>query len=240
MTVQRIIKMEFYKFFHEKAYLWTFGAMALINIVWLLMVLNIDALGGSQNLQLFLILSFLAIVIVNGVLLYWYPFHILSIDYNNNVLALMMASGIKRSRLFYAKLIATICLSIMAWLVLLLIPILILVFRLNTASGLMSSLMAGITKGETGSFIFNIALSYLTSVTLMLLACTWMRGAKRAILVFIGLSWVYGIVSTMINTQISAVIANQTGRYVGGYLVEVIAIILFSYITQRMMAKQNL
>jgi len=244
MTVQRIIKMEFFKFFHEKAYLLAFGIMALINIIWTVVTINVESidalLGSSADIEVFLMLSLFLLIIANFILLYWYPFHILSVDYNNDVLALMMASGIKRKHLFYAKLVATICLSVLAALVLLLIPAIIFVLKLQLSSSLWTMMTYSITKGHAVLYVIDLIIGYLTTVTLMLLACTWMRGAKKAILVFIGLTWVYQLVTNLIVNLVPIADTNITGHYCLVYGLEIIAMILFGYLTQRMMAKQNL
>lgn len=244
MTVQRIIKMEFFKFFHEKTYLWTFGIMSIINILWTILSINSEnissMLGSSTGFAMFLMLSLFLLIFANFILLYWYPFHVLSVDYNNDVLALMMASGIKRKHLFYAKLVVAICLSVLAALALLLIPTIILAFKMQLTGSMWYMLTYSLTKGHAVLYVIDLIIGYLTTVTLMILACTWMRGAKKAILVFIGLTWVYRLVTTLIINLIPIADTNVTGHYCLVYGLEIIAMILFGYLTQRMMAKQNL
>ncbi|MEJ1313427.1 hypothetical protein QY885_04555 [Latilactobacillus sakei] len=89
-------------------------------------------------------------------------------------------------------------------------------------------------------YLIDLILAYITTVTLMLLACTWMRGAKKAILVFIGLTWVYRIITSFALLVIPTIDVNEMGHYLAIYGIQIIAMILFGYITQRIMAKQNL
>jgi len=184
--------------------------------------------------------SIMMLIAANFILLYWYPFHVLSVDYNNDVLALMMASGIKRKHLFYAKLIVTICLSMLAAVVLLLIPGTLLVVELNKNIGMLQLVFSSFMDNFSWYYLVDLILAYITTVTLMLLACTWMRGAKKAILVFIGLTWVYRIVTSLTLIVIPTIDMNEMGHYLAIYGVQIIAMVLFGYITQRIMAKQNL
>ena len=94
MTIQRIVKMEFFKFFHEKVYMLIFGIIAVLNIIFALILANAQSLPaelyGNKTFGSFMIISIMLLIAANFILLYWYPFHVLSVDYNNDVLALMM------------------------------------------------------------------------------------------------------------------------------------------------------
>lgn len=244
MTIQRIVKMEFFKFFHEKVYMLVFGIIAVLNIIFALVLANAQSLPaelyGNKTFGSFMIISIMLLIAANFILLYWYPFHVLSVNYNNDVLALMMASGIKRKHLFYAKLIVTICLSMLAAVVLLLIPGTLLVVELNKNIGMLQLVFSSFMDNFSWYYLVDLILAYITTVTLMLLACTWMRGAKKAILVFIGLTWVYRIVTSLTLIVIPTIDMNEMGHYLAIYGVQIIAMVLFGYITQRIMAKQNL
>lgn len=242
MTIGHVVKLEFYKFFHEKSYLYLFGTVALINILCTGILVNFENINTfATNAQPFtglIIFSFFLLVIINFILLYWYPFHVLSIDYNNQVMGLLMASGIKRQQLFYAKLVTVLGLSLVTFIGLLFGPLVICIIKIQITSGTLDSVLTSIKSNLNGLQAFKFLLSYITTTIIMMYACILMKGAKWSILVFIGLSWLYQVIVTLITDLLP--FDSGFGHNIVTMSCELLAILIFGFLAQNKMRRQAL
>ena len=131
MNAKNIFKMEFYRNFRDKSWLIVIGVMAILALIDSILIINLigqTVSGYSHNSAGTAVLAALTIFFTLALGLgIWafqiiYPFHLLSVDYSNKALGLMIASGVNRMTYYFIKLISTILSTLLALFTILIIP----------------------------------------------------------------------------------------------------------------------
>ena len=103
MNAKNIFKMEFYRNFRDKSWLIVIGVMAILALIDSILIINLigqTVSGYSHNSARTAVLAALTIFFTLALGLgIWafqiiYQFHLLSVDYSNKALGLMIASGV--------------------------------------------------------------------------------------------------------------------------------------------------
>lgn len=204
MTGKLIFKMELFKFFKNTKMLFTLLGLGLLGIILSLGTLYTDTdspLFGPLVISLFF--YFLGIMCF----IFIYPYMLISTDYQNNVMALMIASGVNRTKLFFSKIGATIIISYLVSIIVVVIPFGIFLTALlhsnqitldnflNALSNLYTQMDLA-NLGKVGLFAFFVSIiQYFSTLLFISIASILVRGRWYGILILFGysifISWVH-------------------------------------------------
>lgn len=126
MDLKSIFKMEMFKNMNDKQYLIVIAILAIAMIGTSLVGLHLLENGVSNPETMMLLMP----LIVFSFIGLWafsilYPFHLLNMDYKNNVIGLIFASGVSREKYYMVKVGATILSSFVAIFIITIVPIII-------------------------------------------------------------------------------------------------------------------
>ncbi|MGG5342573.1 hypothetical protein [Enterococcus sp. AZ192] len=253
MTGKLIFKMELFKFLRDKSFLITAGVIGVLNIILTLFALSATSVftdyyyesGAAATLLATMGVVGFIVILGNVIFAYVYPFHMISMDYKNNVMAMMVASGVNRRKLFFAKIGAIFVCTIALMILIALIPMILFLVKIVQLDG-WDSFVEGInsmfyyTDLNLGKLIFSGLLSYLNMLMIIATACIIMKGKNLSFLLFIGFNIINTFVTGLLSSIGFAFNFSVTGSYILQLLLMVISIVVFGYISLRTLEKQNL
>lgn len=254
MTGGLIFKMELFKFLQDKKYLLAVVILAALNTVTALfysvLFTTTQHLGSESFLMRFssvMTVVFVLLIFANGIFLFLFPFHVLSIDYKNNVMAMMIASGVNRSKLFFAKIGAVILLSIAVVIIVMAGPAIIAMVQMAIGGQINEFFDSFIEIINLLNFDINVVailfsglLSVLNSVVMITAATILMKGRNTAILVSIGFSMANSFISNFFNIfGFSTDISGTSLTMIQG-MTAVISMAIFIFVGLRALQTQNL
>lgn len=208
MTKSSIFKMEMYRNFRDKAYLIVIailtGLSAVAAGIGVYLFSQDHTLSTSNTLMIFeatlvigLFLCALAFVVV-------YPWHLLSTDYNNKVLSLVIASGVKRTDYYFVKIFATILTNLMAYLVIGFIPIVLLLGFFNKGFILaVQNIASSFTSSEAWLMLFDTIFSAIAMIVVLYFVVIITRGKFWGIFVYLGINFGIRIFTNMIALSLA-------------------------------------
>jgi len=251
MTATQIFKMELFKYLRDKNYLIATGLLAVINIfVTVYFTYIIDNYASVQTVSgsyffgfmiIFLVLTFFA----NMIFMFLYPFHLVSMDYKNNVMSMLVSSGVNRTQLFFAKIGAIFLWNIILVLILIFIPFTIILFKLlQVVDGqeLVAGIASGINMAGFSSFgmVVSTFISYINNLVVIATATIILKGNNLTFFLFIGLGMIQSAVSSLLSFVPIALNFSMTGLMIMNNLIVVGMTLVFIFISLHFMKTQNL
>lgn len=254
MTGGLIFKMELFKFLREKKYMVAVAILASLNtlttIFYSVLLTTPDYLSRDSFMVRFssvMIVLLILLVFANGIFLFLFPFHILSIDYKNNVMAMMIASGVNRSKLFFSKIGAVILLSLLVSIIVGIGPFLVIVIQM-AVGGHINDFFDGFMEAfrfinfdiDMMAIAFNGIVSVLNSVVIIMAATILMKGKNTAILLSVGFSMASSFIGSYLNNfAFSYDISFESSVMIKG-VVAFLSMAIFAFIGLRALQRQNL
>ncbi|MDR0199201.1 MAG: ABC transporter permease [Streptococcaceae bacterium] len=210
MNASNIFKMEFYKNFRDRVWIIITGILTVASLLTTILgIMTATAFSNNNQaeftLSTVLVMLFGTFVFFTIVALYAfsvaYPYHLLSQDYSNRALGLMIASGVNRSSYYFMKVLATILSTLLALAIILIIPlILVLGFYFQPVTTALSQFFSGITLPLALFYLVSYIIGQLAAVALMFWCVIMARGKFWAIFVFFGISMGAGVITSIITT----------------------------------------
>ncbi|GBG97501.1 hypothetical protein [Lactococcus termiticola] len=252
MNISNIFKMEFYRNFRDRAYLMVTGILALLSLlvcgIWVYLIQTYQNHDDSAKyifgIALFLTVTIMAAIWVFTVI---YPYHLLSVDYNNKVLALVAASGVKRRSYYLVKVLATILTSLLAYLVIMILPmILFYAFYfdrfLKVANATLPLITGQALSGQSvGFWLTSVVVTAVTNIVVLYFAVILLRGRFLAIFLAFAFNMGIGLFSSIVRASLSGVTAGQAdAAAVVTIVVSVLALLLFGFLGLNKLSKQDL
>ena len=250
MTAKLIFKMELFKYMRDKKYLIATGILAVVNIfttvylIHLIDKMNYVSETESAFVGMFF-LFFTLTVFANLAFMFLYPFHLMSLDYKNDVMAMLVASGVNRTRLYFSKIGASLLWSLCVTLILVFIPGFIVLFKISQTTGMLNLLgeifrMLNINSVSIFGLSFTFLNSYLNTLILILSATILMRGRNLTILVYFSFNIIQSMVLGFLGFIPAAMNFSDTGLSIFSNLLMIIVSGLMILVSLRIMKKQNL
>ena len=250
MSAQLIFRMELFKYMRDKKYLIATAVLAIINVcTTVYLVYLIDHIQGfSDNetrfLGIFVLFSTLT-VFANFAFMFLYPFHLMSMDYKNDVMAMLVASGVNRNRLFFSKIGATLLWSLAVTFVLVFIPGFIILLKASQSMGMMdmfNNLLKMIDMNHLNIFEMSLTFfnSYLNVLVLISTATILMKGRNLTILVYFALSMMQTVVIGLVELLPISLDFSQTSMSVFSNLLLMLMSIIMTLVSLSIMKRQNL
>lgn len=254
MTGGLIFKMELFKFLRERKYLLAVTILAILNTVmtlfYSLLLTTTEHLGSESFLMRFssvMIVVLVLLIFANGIFMFLFPFHVLSIDYKNNVMAMMIASGVNRSKLFFAKIGAVILLTMAVFIVIMAGPLIVGMIQMIIGGQINDFFDSFIQMVKLLNFdfdamsiIFSGLVSVLNSAVMMTAATILMKGRNTAILVSIGFSMANSFISNFFNEFGFSPDISAESLIIIQSMTAVISMVIFAFIGLRALQTQNL
>ena len=176
MNAKNIFKMEFYRNFRDKNWLIVIGVMAILALIDSILIINLigkTVSGYSQNSAgtpvLVALTIFFTLALGLGIWAFQiiYPFHLLSVDYSNKALGLMIASGVNRMTYYFIKLISTILSTLLALFTILIVPFfLILGVYVRQLSEFLSMISRSLSLSSVWMVLLNSFAGALASIVI--------------------------------------------------------------------------
>lgn len=251
MTASQIFKMELFKYVRDKTYILATGVLAIINIfVTIYFTYIIDNYTPNNGLFNdyffgFMIVFLVLTVIANTIFMFLYPFHLVSMDYKNNVMSMLVSSGVNRTQLFFAKIGAMFLWNIILTFILIFIPFALIFFKILQVAdiqSIFSGFMAGLNMAGY-SFLGMIAssfVSYINSLVIIATATIILKGNNLTFFLFIGLGMLQSAVTSLLSFIPLALNFSMTGIMIMNNLIVVVMTLVFVLISLHFMKTQNL
>ena len=254
MTGSLIFKMELFKFMRDKKYLIAIAILAVLNTVttlfYSILLTTSEHLAADSLLVRFstvMIFITMFLFFANGIFLFLFPFHVLSIDYKNNVMAMMIASGVNRSKLFLSKIGAVLLLTLGVLIVIGIGPVLIVVIQ-GIIGGQINAFFSELVNlfeyvdfdPDIFVIIFTVITSTLNTVVMITAATILMKGRNTAIIVSIGFNMANSFITNMFSVFAFTADMSVENLPLITAFTSVLSIAIFSFIGLRALQRQNL
>lgn len=244
MNARLIFKMELFKYLRDKYYLIATLILLGLNVIATIALVNSDHLGSSLLITsiVLAILLFFSNLIFLGII---YPFHLLAIDYKNRVLALMVASGVNRNKLFFAKIGAVILANIVVSFVLLVVPVVTIIYQVGNLGGWdeLFREMGMLMVPQMVPLSINAVLSYVAGLFILMTSVIIVKGKTLSILLYFVFNMLVAMVTSFVNTLFTSDYSftqQLSGDNVFSSVVEVVVILVFGFIALQELRHQNL
>lgn len=242
MNAKLIFKMELYKFINDRKYLIIAGVLALLNTAFTIQTIkSLNLYSGATEFfsGTMVIVYFLSIIF-----LFIYPFHSLSQDYKNNVMALMMASGVNRTKLYFSKVCATALCSLGLLLVVVFVPMVLILLRFGELGGIIDAIFSMFSPyANLGLndllWLVKLSLSYVLMIVTINTTVIFTKGSVIAVLLYLGL-WIVQLTFISVFNPITLYSFNIVSYILYGMFLELFLILLYGYLSIRQMQVQNL
>jgi len=241
MNARLIFKMELFKYLRDKFYLIAALVLLILNILTTVLFVNFEHLSSGllgTAILLGIILLFSNMIFL-GII---YPFHLLAIDYKNRVLALMVASGVNRSKLFFSKIGATILATVVMSIILTIVPIGTIFFEVGANGGwdeLFQNIGVIMAPEMVPLSIYSV-LGYIAGLVMLMTAVILLKGKTLSILLYFGFSF---IVSMVVAGPLMSSSTFDSGATASSWInvgIEAVVILVFGFIALQSLRHQNL
>lgn len=254
MNAKNIFKMEFYRNFRDKSWLIVIGVMAILALIDSILIINLigqTVSGYSRNSAGTAVLAALTIFFTLALGLgIWafqiiYQFHLLSVDYSNKALGLMIASGVNRMTYYFIKLISTILSTLLALFTILIIPFfLILGVYARQLSEFLSMVSRSLSLRSVWMVLLNSFAGALASIVILFFVVIMTRGKFWGVFVYLGIAMGVGIVLTIFTSSINVVSIDSqnmmSNNSLIGIIFSVVEIVAFGLLGLSLIRKQDL
>lgn len=254
MNSKNIFKMEFYRNFRDKTWLIIIGVLTILSLIDSMLIISLINQTVSNSSEpgrgpsvLIALTVFFTLALVVGIWAFQiiYPFHLLSVDYSNKALSLMIASGVNRMTYYFIKLIATLLSTLLAFFTMFIIPfILILGVYSHQLSEFLSMISDTFSIGNILMLILNSLVGSLASIVILFFVVIMTRGKFWGIFVYLGITMAIGIVVVIFTSSIAVYSSNSLTAMPNtswvGLLLSVIEGFIFGLIGLSFIRKQDL
>ena len=254
MNSKNIFKMEFYRNFRDKTWLIIIGVMTILSLIDSVLIISLINQTVSSSSEpgrgpsvLIALTVFFTLALVVGIWAFQiiYPFHLLSVDYSNKALSLMIASGVNRMTYYFIKLVATLLSTLLAFFTMFIIPfILILGVYSHQVSEFLSMISDTFSIGNILMLILNSLVGSLASIVILFFVVIMTRGKFWGIFVYLGITMAIGIVVVIFTSSIAVYSSNSLNAIPNtswvGLLLSVIEGLIFGLIGLSFIRKQDL
>lgn len=250
MTANLIFKMELFKYMRDKKYLIVTGILAILNIcstIYLVYLIDhAPKIYESDNRFLGIFMLFLVFsIFANLAFMFLYPFHLMSMDYKNDVMAMLVASGVNRNRLFFSKIGATLLWSLCVTFVLVFIPGFIILFKASQTTGMynvLEDILRTLNLNQSSIFglSFTFVNSYINTLIVISTATILMKGKNLTILVYFGINMAQSIFLNILSFIPASMNFSDLGISIMNNLLMILISVGMTFLSLSIMKKQNL
>ena len=188
MKLWNVFRMEIFKNLHDRANLFIMLMLMCLNIIGGIIISNQNWLFREPSgFELMIIWLLVFSVLCTVAFLFIYPYQMARTDYKNNVMSLMIASGVSRVQYYFVKIGATLLFSFLSVTFLVIFPLLIVLIVNGEI----------VTAYEFADFYWNISdiggvlglliTGWLSAFSTLMTATIMTKGKSVTFFVFFGL-----------------------------------------------------
>ena len=239
MNLWNVFRMEMFKNLHDRTSIFMMIVLMCLNTISGLFISNmvinqVWLRTASPNLFqgiMILILTFSTLASLAFMIIY--PYQLSRMDYKNNVMSLMIASGVSRVQYYFVKIGATLIFSFVNFLSVVFIPLII-----ATRGFALTGLTVWNMEFDLGfgSFLF----SWLSMFFMLMTAVILVKGKGSTIFVYFGLSIATSIVFTIFQGLLGIQWQDTSALNTFRIFRHLLTIIIFTAIGILVLRKQDL
>lgn len=203
MNITNLVKMEFLKISANRRNLAIIGLFFVMNLSFFAITMTYDSLNTNQFQSTLLLIGMLSII-GSFIIMFFYPLVSYSQDYKNNVLALIVASGVRRRDYYFAKTIVIALVYVALFFILYAIPIAITTLMFHGSTLIYSLQILGNFANLSGINTFMVMimtfLSILSSLIVFSACAIKAKGSYKSILYLFVVSMINQIVISILTS----------------------------------------
>jgi len=183
--------MEIYKNIHDRASLFIMLVLMCLSIISGIFITNQNWIfreTAEFGVEIMVIWLFVFSILGTLAFLFIYPYQMARTDYKNNVMSLMIASGVSRVQYYFVKIGATLLFSFLSIISLVIIPLLIVLLINGEVASAFEFADFYWEVGDTGVTFGLIITGWLSAFSTLMTAVIITKGRGAAFFVFFGLS----------------------------------------------------
>ncbi|MDR1680110.1 MAG: hypothetical protein LBR81_10120 [Prevotellaceae bacterium] len=240
--------MEIFKNRNDKAYIRIIAILTAMAAAASIIGIIMASTNNTNNVLIateILLTTFTMIGI--AIFSFLYPFHLLNVDYKNKVISLIFAGGVSRKQYYFVKIGATILSCLIAFFIILFIPIMIwLVAYPAEFTELIRNIFRNFKPEDISSFMLASILGLIANIVMLTTAVIISKGKITGIFLYLAFSFIVSIVQGFfMPDNISLFMINNTDMEISQYFYQtaifaVFQIIAFTFIGLRVLDKQDL
>jgi len=190
MKLWNVFRMEVFKNLNDRTNLFVMLVLMCVNTIGGLVMANQRFSRRPSSLEEMIIGLFILSVVGTVIFLFFYPYQMARTDYKNNVMSLMIASGVSRIQYYFVKVGSTLLFSFISVTLLAIVPWIIV---LISSGGIEFSIadVYYVEIVEIGSALGMLAtflVGWLSSFSMLMTSVIIARGKAVTIFVFFGIS----------------------------------------------------
>ena len=185
MKLWNVFRMEIFKNLHDRTSLFVMLVLMCTNTIGGLVASNHSWVRTTGSLEESIMWLFVFSAIGTAAFLFIYPYQMARTDYKNNVMSLMIASGVSRVQYYFVKVGATLLFSFVSVILLTILPMIIVL--LATGGIEVTAADVYIELGEAGRAFGVIIFWWLSTFSMIMTSVIITRGKAYTIFVFFGI-----------------------------------------------------
>ena len=240
MNLWDVFKMEFYKNIHDRKNVFLLIFLGVLNVIGMSSVAIISNnamngywydIGSFGNVGRLLSMIGMFSIATSFIFLFFYPYQLACVDYKNNVMSSIIASGVSRVQYYFVKVGATLVSAFISYVFLIIVPIII---------------SHAIVDWEIFAFsmddFLQLSLYWISTFSILMTSVILTRGRSMAPYVFVGLF----IVNFIILDYLYGIFFQNAWEATGGswntirIIQQFITVIVFNAIGILTLRKQDL
>jgi len=186
MKLWNVFRMEIFKNIHDRVNLFVMLVLMCLNIIGGLIVSNQNWRRTPSTFEETMLWLFVFSALGSVIFLFIYPYQMARTDYKNNVMSLMIASGVSRIQYYFVKVGATLLFSFISVTLLAILPLFIIL--LSTGGIEVAAADIYIELDGAGTAFGVIITSWLSTFSMLMTSVIIARGKGFTIFVFFGIS----------------------------------------------------
>ena len=202
MKLWNVFRMELFKNWHSRVNLFVMIVLMCINIVGGLVLSNRNLMNPS-GFEEFIALLFVFSALATIIFIFLYPYQMARTDYKNNVMSLMIASGLSRVQYYFVKVGAILIFSLLSFTLLIILPIIIVLMSHGALEITIEIASFYFEIMDIGTVLMLFTFMWLSSFSTLMTAVIIARGKVYSIFIFFGLS--------IVGSQIELLVQNIFG-----------------------------
>lgn len=192
MSLWNVFRMEIYKNIHDRASLFIMLVLMCLSIISGIFITNQNwmVLRGQLEvgIEIMLIWLFVFSILGTAAFLFIYPYQMARTDYKNNVMSLMIASGVSRIQYYFVKIGTTLLFSFFSMIFLVILPLLIILIINGEVINAFEFADIYWDTSDTGVTLGLIITGWLSAFSTLMAAVIITKGRGATFFVFFGLS----------------------------------------------------
>ena len=189
MKLWNVFRMEIYKNLNDRANLFIMLVLMCLNIIGGVIISNQNwGFREPSGFEIMMIWLFVFSILCTVAFLFIYPYQMARTDYKNNVMSLMIASGVSRVQYYFVKIGATLLFSLLSVTFLVIVPLFIILIVNGDIATAFEFADFHWDLSDIGIVLALLITGWLSTFSTLMTATIMTKGRGITFFVFFGLS----------------------------------------------------